>query len=264
MRPNFLKNKTIAIYDLEGDLIPTTIIYCISLKIIKNNETIQETKLYTYKYTSYSKGSLAEAIALINSCDYCCGHNIINFDTPVIQSLLNYKITSKPLDTLILSKIVYPQDTLYGIDIQLGLDSKLQGKYSLKAFGERLGFSKDSFEDFSKLSEEMGIYCNRDVEVTHKLLNNLQDNKYFPNENVTTIEHKAAQIIEEQSKMGFYLDITKARKLNTELLAEKNQILEKLIKVFKPKFLKDGPVLTYSKPSTVRKYIENKSYQNQW
>ena len=261
MLPNFLKNKTIAVWDLEADHIPSTEIYCNSVSIIKNGKVLSPAEVYTQYWTPYTNGSLMQSITIINKCDYHCGHNIVGFDVPLVRRLLNVDITPIPLDTLIISKIIFSKDNLYAMDPQLNIDEKLYGSYSLKAFGQRMGDFKIDFNDFSGLTEEMAIYCNQDVDLTTKLLLFLLSKEDFPTEKVLDIEHKAAAIIAEQEAYGFYVDIDKTRKLNTKLLKEKGELSRELLGIFSPKFLKDGPVKSYKKLSKVRKYLPNTNYK---
>lgn len=264
MIPEWLHNKRIGVFDLETDRIPTTEIFCNSIAFIdidSNGEAkVTSSKVYTQYWTPYSNGSLMESITLLNECDYICGHNIINFDCKEVNKHLGIKLKAKPLDTLILSKIIFSKDDLYVVDPQLGIDKDLYGSYSLKAFGQRLGDFKIEFHEFNSLTEEMAIYCNQDVDLTAKLLLFLLEKENFPIEKVVTIEHKAAAIIAEQEDNGFYIDIEMTRKLNTKLLQEKGELARELSSIFSPKFLKDGPVKTYNKLSKVKKYLPNNNY----
>ena len=263
--PKWLHNKRIAILDIETDRIPTTLIHMIGVGIlsIDDNGTFsyEPSKAFTRIYTPYSHGSLLESIALVQTCDYWCGHNLQAFDEREIRRHLSVDITIPALDTLIISKIMLSKDELYAIDAQLKLPTDIWGSYSLKAFGMRLGGAgKIEFEDFDNMSEDMAIYMNQDVDLTARLLKHLMTQENFPLQQVIDIEHKAATIIAEQTEFGFYIDIDKARELNTALLKEKGEIARELATVFKPKWLKDGPVKTYKKPSVVRKYLPDNNY----
>jgi len=265
MIPKWLHNKRIGIFDLETDRIPTTEIFCNGIAFIdidsKGNTKITPSKAYTQYWTPYSNGSLMQTITQLNKCDYICGHNIIGFDCNELRKHLGVDITPKPLDTLIISKIIFSKDDLYAMDPQLGIDKDLYGSYSLKAFGQRLGDFKIDFNDFSKLTEEMAIYCNQDVDLTTRLLLFLMEKNNFPIESVIDIEHKAASIIAEQTSNGFYIDIKMAKALNTKLLQEKGELARELSAIFSPKFLKDGPVKTYNKLSKIKKYLPNNNYK---
>jgi hypothetical protein len=217
--------------------------------------------LFTKSFT-IGNGSLVQAISLINSCTYRCAHNGIGFDDVVLQKLLQTQLTSIPLDTLIITKLMYTEDELLASDVKSGIDKNLWGKFSLKAFGQRLGNFKIDFEDFtSGYTDEMGIYCKQDTDLTADLLLHLLHDPTFPKWNVLTLETEAAKIIAEQTEYGFYFDIESAKKLNAELLGIINSLAIQLTSVFKPKFLKDGKVKTYSKPSKLRKYLPNDDYK---
>ena len=264
MIPEWLNDKTIAIWDIEADWIPSTEIFCISVSVVKNGAIIHDAKVFTQYWTPYSNGSLMDAITMVNLCDYQSGHNTEGYDIPMVEKLLGSGITPPSLDTLILSKIVFSKDDLYAIDAELGIDKDLWGSYSAKAFGQRMGDFKIDFDDFSKLTEEMTIYCNQDTDLTAGLLIFLLNKENFPTHPVVTIEHQAAKVIAKQTEAGFYIDIEMARTLNTSLLQEKGELARELADIFKPKFLKDGQEKQYKKPSQVKMYLPNKHYKKKW
>lgn len=270
MIPKWLYGKRIGVWDLETDYIPTTLIYMNGVAFIdidnNGNVSITPSKTYTYKWTPYSNGSLLQSITSLLDCDYLCGHNLVGFDLPQIEKHLSIKLETPVLDTLILSKIMISKDELYSIDSSLGIvdDIDWSRPYALDAFGKRLGNKKIAFKEFSEMTEEMQIYCDQDVNLTSDLLLHLLNQENFPLEAVIEIEHKAAAIIAEQTKFGFYIDIEKTRALNTKLLKEKGDLARKLSDIFSPKWLKDGPVKTYKKKSVVRKYIPNNNYKGPW
>lgn len=262
--PEWLKNKTIAVFDLETDLIPTTKIFCNSIAIVKDGRVIQPSKLYTNVWTEYSDGSLMESTKILNECDYVCAHNLMGFDMGEVEKHLGIAISAKPLDTLLLSKIIFSSDDLYAMDPGLKVEKALWGSYSLKAFGQRFGDHKIDYSDFSHLNEEMGIYCKQDTDLAARLLIFLLEKANFPLEAVVEIEHEAARIIYEQSQFGFYIDIDLTRALNTKLLTEKGQLARELLDIFSPKFLKGGPVLTYKNVTKSRKFIPNPNWVPPW
>lgn len=266
MIPKWLHNKRLAVFDLETDFIPTTLIYMNGVAFIDIDNfgevTITPSKTYTYKWAQYSNGSLLESMALLQDCDFLVGHNLIGFDIQQVRQHLGIALTTPVLDTLILSKIIFSKDELYAIDISLGILEIVDWTrpYALDAFGKRLGDNKIVFKEFDKMTEEMQIYCDQDVNLTSNLLLFLLSKENFPLEAVITIEHQAATIIAEQERFGFYLDIEKTRELNTKLLTEKLSLATELSTIFHPKWLKDGKEKAYKKKSIVRKYLPNKNY----
>lgn len=264
MIPKWLQGKRIAVWDIEADLIPSTEVFCIAVSIIQDGVVLQKAKIFTQYWVPYSHGSLMEAVSIVNSCDYQSGHNTIGYDIPMIEKLLGGKILPPSLDTFIMAKIMYSKDDLFAMDAELGIDKDLWGGYSAKAFGQRMGDFKIDFKDFSKLTEEMAIYCNQDTDLTARLLITLLDRKNMPLERVLNIEHRAATVIAEQTAFGFYIDIEMTKVLNTKLLKEKGEIARTLADIFSPKFLRDGQVKTYKKPSKMRKYVEDANYIAPW
>lgn len=268
-----LTDKIIACYDIETPFIPKegihalNTIYCIGIVILKNKEIISK-KLYTNVWKPYSDGSLLEGIKELNKADIRAAFNNLGFDDIVIRNILGVDFTPmepyysfNSLDLMLVSKLQYSKDDLISIDAQLALDTSLWGSFSLRAFGERLGFSKLHFDEFDTgLTSEMAKYCIIDCEVTAKLFLHLTEQENYPLTDVIELETKAKTIIMFQEHLGFYLDIELTEKLNTELLTEKLDLFNQLEGMFSPKWLRDGQVKKYKKQSKVRKYLPNSKY----
>tara|TARA_Y100001963_G_scaffold144722_1_gene217237 strand:- start:481 stop:1083 length:603 start_codon:yes stop_codon:yes gene_type:complete len=125
--------------------------------------------------------SITTAVQWIQAANTVVGHNIINFDLPLIKRL--YPFFEYPpiiVDTLLLSRLYHPD--LYDIDEKFSArkkhkflklpDKKYYGSHSLKAWGYRLGILKGDFAettDWKEWSQEMEDYCVQDVAVTTKL-----------------------------------------------------------------------------------------------
>jgi DNA polymerase-1 len=213
--------------------------------------------LKTGKRTRFLEGDLGWQ-ELFNNANQVVGHNIINYDLPVLEKLFGYKLPTyvKAVDTLILSQI---------------LDYKRFGDkgHSLKVWGEYLNAPKQEFEDWSKYSETMALYCENDVEVNTKILMALKDEldrgiDRFPEKFKLTreyikVEHAVAKWCADASLHGWPFDVDKAYELYDELETKMNityGILNKKLGVKtvacdkkasdpvdfgrKPKFLKDG------------------------
>lgn len=248
--------------DIESTAIPSAgifsidKIFCIGVKV--NNEP---TKVFTYLYTPYSDGSLQAAIALINSCDLVVGHNIAKFDKPVIENLIG-KITVPVWDTMIAAKIMYTQDKLMSIDAGIkGMPKDQWGRYSLKAFGYRFGDYKLQFDNFTQLTEEMTVYCKQDVDLTYRLYLYLSSQEFCPNNETMKLECKVGEIVARQQAVGFYIDREKARSLFLDMKFKADNLERQLLRVFKPKFLPDGDVVTPAKPRREKRYVPNPNYQ---
>ena len=205
-----LATSRIATWDIETELIPEEgilalkKIFCINVKV--NDEPV---KRFTKFYHKSASGNLKGALKLINSCDYNVGHNILGFDIPVIENLVG-EVTSYPLDTLIISKLMFSKDNLLSMDKGVdGMPPSEYGNFSLKAFGHRFGDYKIQFDQFNKLTDEMLEYCDQDVNLTYRLFSFLKSRPNFPESSIIELEQRVKSILVEQQAYGFYFDIEK-------------------------------------------------------
>ena len=199
------------VLDIETDKLDATTIHCIVGKDIKSGEdyTFVQEECYT-KFPKWSKG-----------IDKFYMHNGISFDRRVINDLTYATIPFEGvIDTLILSQLFNP----------------IRDKgHSLEAWGERLGFNKGKKpEDFSHYSDDMLYYCQRDVDVTRKLISYLVgEGSNFSDQSIK-LEHKIRVLIDQQERNGFYLKEDKIMLLMNKFEDEAQQLEENLQSVFPP------------------------------
>lgn len=156
---------------------------------------------------------LAECLHYLGNADELIGHNIIEFDVPVLGTLFNFRPKGRLTDTLVLSRLFNPDR---------------EGGHSLESWGERFGFPKGKFDDFTKYSEEMLEYCRTDVFITEKIFRLLSNDVPQWGESVE-LEHRCADIIARQSNHGFYFDQPAANKLLEDVIRQINDIDNDLI-----------------------------------
>tara|TARA_R100001530_G_scaffold47376_2_gene35651 strand:+ start:262 stop:822 length:561 start_codon:yes stop_codon:yes gene_type:complete len=159
------------LFDLEtnGLLNDATHIHCIVLHHLETGET------YTYNDESPGKGMSApvhNGLTTLQLADTIVGHNIINFDIPVIKSIYPFfSYTGRVIDTLVLSRCYHPN--LLDIDKNTKkIPERLYGRHSLEAYGYRLDELKGDYgktTDWKEWSQELEDYCIQDVVVTKKL-----------------------------------------------------------------------------------------------
>ena len=148
------------------------------------------------------------------------GHNILKFDAPVLNRIIGLRLgVSRLIDTLVLSTLYNPS---------------LLGGHSLEAWGERIGFPKGEFNDWSKLSEEMIVYCRQDVKVTAQLFRKLAKvlTKIGFSERSCYIQHHITTILERQHKNGFEFDAERAMVLYQQLRRREEELMGDVRKVF--------------------------------
>lgn len=158
----------------------------------------------------------------LEDTDYIIGHNLIQFDWPVLVSHVPGLDLDFPcVDTLVVSRLLH-----YDIE----------GGHSLEAWGNRLGYPKSAFSDFSKYSLDMEKYCIQDTLVTLKLYQEFS--KYIHSDQwklSLAVEHDIAKISREMSDNGFAFDIKKAKKLQEEIEARVVSLDNELVSSFHPR-----------------------------
>ena len=162
------------IFDLEtnGLLYDVTRIHCLA---IYDTEAKQ---MLVYNDEGDTE-PLSRGIQRLEDASEIVGHNIINYDIPVIRKLCPwFTNVGRVLDTLVLSRVCHPD--ILSIDGKRkwkNMPLQLYGRHSLESYGYRLGEYKGSFgktSDWKEWSQEMQDYMVQDVVVTTKLWKHFQ------------------------------------------------------------------------------------------
>ena len=196
------------IFDIETNGLAPTKVWCIITKDID-----------TGVISSYVEGQWPTFNIAIAQAQEVIGHNIIGYDIPACEKLLGTDFSAcKITDTLVMSRLADPQ----------------REAHSLGHWGEKLGYPKGDYSDWTHYTHDMLLYCEQDVNVNHEvykaLLKELKDFKPSSLE----LEHGVQHIIQQQIRNGWLLDSPKARDLVAEL-QEKSYELEEIVqKVFLP------------------------------
>ena len=203
--------STGVVLDIETDALDATKIHCIVARDIKTNKVNEFVQQECY--TSFPK--------FAKTVDKFYMHNGLGFDQPIINRLTNADINwDKVVDTLILTQLLNPI---------------IDKGNSLGSWGDRLGFPKDTPpKDFTNYTSDMLKYCNRDVDVTFKLVNYLSKQSHLLSKRSIKLEHKIRTIVTQQEKNGFALDEQKAMLLMNTFSDEAFKIESELQDVFKP------------------------------
>lgn len=210
--------------DIETDGFDATVIWCMSWENIKTKEKgtcrgHEEIKAFFEK----TRGSVY------------VGHNIIKFDAPTVNRLVQAGTSiGRVVDTLVLSTLYSPS---------------INGGHSLGAWGERLGFPKGDFHDWTHLSEEMVTYCEQDVKITAELFRKLVKvlNRIGFSEQACYIQHQMTAIIQRQHINGFKFDGERALHLYQQLRGREEE-LQNAIRLAFP----DERVLVRERPALVK------------
>ena len=182
--------------------------------------------------------------------DYICeateliGHNVIKFDLPAIKKLypvLALREDCKIYDTLITSRLFWPE--LDDVDHARWshIDKKYVGRHSLAAWGERLGVAKIAFKEETKKEDKdkdvwaewtqsMQVYCEQDTLVSLKLYEYMLSQDADPRS--VELEHQFATVIQQQEQFGFPFNEKAAYALVNTLKAKRGELAEELHRVF--------------------------------
>ncbi len=242
------------VIDIETNrLVNPDRIWCVVVKCI-------ETQKYDVYYDLTEKRDererfLRDIEALWKAGGVLIGHNLLGFDWPVLCTCLQMDFPIVPdyvLDTLIVSKLI---------------DYSRQG-HSIEDYGLEFGFEKIKYNDFSKFSPEMEVYCRRDVDICEKIYNKyrryLSNTDHKPSIN---LEHSFQLVVNSLHDNGFCFNVSKAEKLlervTEELAVLDKEILEafpprlKLIREVNPKGTKYGTISLSSIPKVLREGIHD-------
>ena len=135
------------VFDIETNGLLDTVnrIHCLSFSLFEGKQLI-------------SSGSITDPgqmKSFILNQDILVGHNIVQYDVPVLEMILNIKVTAKLIDTLGISFYHYPvKGFLHG----------------LGPWGERLGYGKPVVQDWENQPISVYIHrCEADVEINSRL-----------------------------------------------------------------------------------------------
>ena len=198
-----------AVVDIETDAINAKKIHCIVAQHYQTGEVRKWVGDECKEFGEWSK-----------KIDQFIMHNGISFDAPLLNKFTGSTIT--PLQV---------RDTL--LESQLFTPVRVGGP-SLESWGERLGFAKLDFHDFSEFSPLMLEYCQRDVELTRKLAQNLElEKKKFSNQ-CYNLERDIRIIVDGQQNNGFAFDLMKAQLLLAKLEDEQHELESNAEEEFEP------------------------------
>jgi len=195
-------------FDIETNGLAPTKVWCIVTKDIDTGSVV-----------TYVEGQWSQFNKAIAQAQEVIGHNIIGYDIPACKRILKTDFsTVKITDTLVMSRLANPQ----------------REAHSLGHWGEKLGYPKGDYSDWTQYTPDMLTYCKQDVTVNHEVYKALLKELDEFSSDSLELEHGVQSIIQEQVRNGWLLNQPKARDLVAEL-QEKSYELEEIVqKVFLP------------------------------
>lgn len=203
--------------------------YCL---VIMDVETNKISRYYdTDGLRELGTGSIQQGLKQLEQLgpnDELIGHNIIQFDVPVLRKLYRFEPTCRIYDTLVASRTLFPDRT---------------GGHSLGSWGDRLGCPKIEFDEFGYFSLAMLEYCEQDVITNARVYKHLkQEERNGDWQKALDLEHKVADIIARQERNGFYFDQERARQYLSEWEQEIDSIDNRINRIC-GKHVQPGPVI---------------------
>jgi len=199
------------IFDIEADGLTPTKLWCIVAKELDGTTH------------TFNPDQLEQGKEFLQTADVLIGHNIIGYDIPVLERLINFKYTGGIEDTLVMSRLFNPVR---------------ENGHSLKIWGYRVGFHKqEQPEDFDSYTPEMLEYCTRDVELNEVVYKKLLDEGRGFSDECLSLEHSVAKIMNEQEKTGFLFNEKEATLLLAKLKDRMVEVEDEVHRTFKPKWV---------------------------
>lgn len=167
---------------------------------------------------------MGEMCKFMDTCSTLIFHNGYGYDFPVFEKVLGYKYKGNRVDTLLMSRLLYP-DILPPKGVKAG-------PHSVEAWGARFGRAKPEHEDWSRFSEDMLHRCSEDAEIQFMLYRKCMDDAKklgFP-VNSMKLTFKLFEILQRQEMNGWPVDVEQIDK-NISLL---NHWISRIDKVITP------------------------------
>jgi len=213
------------VFDIEGNGLA-------ELTIEKEVPIIEATRVWcmcamdvdTGKMYTFLEHEMEEGIELLRSASVLIGHNIIQYDIPLLERLYG-EIDTKLYDTLIVSRLMYPDRRDHPF-----------GGNSLRAWGEYLKCQKIQYDlGFNEYHPDMVKYCRQDTVVTKKIFEyQIKSGFLVDYPKSIKLEHDVAKIISDQMSNGIGFNLEAANMLEYNLLMEKVLIEDQMSETFPP------------------------------
>ena len=237
-------------FDLETDGLLDTLtkIHCLAAIDMDTGE--QHT---------FGPNDIKAGLKLLQDADELWGHNIISYDFQAIRKIYpQWTFKGISYDTLILSRLLFTD--ILDRDFRQrppNMPANLYGRHSLESWGHRLGQHKSEFGksldgDWTKYSEGMLEYCLQDV-VVSVALGKMFEPKLEQYADCIKTEHKIAELMSWQERMGFPFDEKAAQRLELTIRTELESLSEKMRETF---FFVDGGEFIPKANNAPRGYIK--------
>ncbi len=207
--------------------------------------------------------ALRDLISVLDETPKLSCHNGVGYDLRVIKRLLGYTYNGIYIDTLLLSRILFP-------DIEsTETDHGSRSRHSVEAWGLRFGHPKVKHEDWSKFSLEMLHRCEEDAKIQGQIYEHcvetiksfaVRDSRFANMDWMKAIrmEQKVWDLIDDQAEYGWTFDLEKAYSLCDKLSLTLVETERKLSPILPPRVL----CPTKSESCATKAFVSDGGYTN--
>ena len=209
------------VFDIETDGLDATKVWCLVMKDIDSGRIMRYTD-HSDKY----EGKIEHGLSMLKNAELLIAHNGIGFDALMILKIYGIDLYHiKFFDTWIASQV---------------LNYRRPHKHGLAGWGAHLKYPKLDYNDWSGFSDEMMVYCCRDVQLNYIIFKKLMEElerlaKTQPliREGIKS-EMEAAKFDAYCRHYGWEFDISNAFKL-LDKIKSRMSVIEELIEPKLPK-----------------------------
>lgn len=134
--------------DLEGDGLfdSATRIWCGVFIDVKTEQVFQ-----------FGPDEIPQMLKFMDTCSTLVFHNGYGYDFPVLEKLYDYRFKGNKVDTLLMSRLLYPD--------RASPKGVRAGPHAVESWGATFGRHKPEHEDWSQYSPEMMHRCTEDTHI---------------------------------------------------------------------------------------------------
>lgn len=240
---------TVLVFDLESNGLyeESTLIHCICIQEIGLGGHILPVESFYDSDLGQPTGTLKDGLERLSGASTLIGHNIINFDFPVLEKIYGWTVptTVRIEDTLVISRVLNPDRS---------------GGHSLGAWGESLGHKKPEHSDWSRLTADMVFRCAEDTRINTELYRRLKDEQKGHNwKESIRLEHEVSRIITQQEINGVQFDASRAHNYIMDLNRRVDEVESELLRGLPRKIKQLGVEISkpFKRDGTLLKKIED-------
>lgn len=236
------------VFDLEGNGLyyDITELHCLWVGDMQTGERLGFADKPDLQGRTYNP--IENGVRIIMNAKRVVAHNGIEYDIRVLKKFFAWFISPEIIDTIVVARLLFPPDYLWGLDMKKVMTNRLAQKYarrqSLESWGARLGELKGEYvgegeyvgdRKWERFNRSMYDYNEQDIIVNaaawrffKKKLgwyeNAEAEGAYIWPEWWVLVEMELHAIIVEQRHVGFGFNVPAAQQLAAELSDRRDAI----------------------------------------